>query len=200
MAVTELVQFSLAMIWILFFVYWTGSVIYESATGKNKRVERSDPGVVLLLIRLPLYVSVILAFTAFNLQRYYPLGLSFLPNSIIVTYIGLSVALLGILFAIWARMYLGSNWSPDPEVKKGHVLIKSGPYGIVRHPIYTGMTIGMIGSAIAENVLVGLIAVLFMLIFSYLRIIEEEKFMKGKFGKQYVDYAKTVKTFMPWIW
>jgi protein-S-isoprenylcysteine O-methyltransferase Ste14 len=69
----------------------------------------------------------------------------------------------------------------------------------VRHPIYTGITIGIVGSAIAENTVTGLIAIFFVLLFSYFRIKDEEKLMKEKFGSDYADYAKKVKAFVPWI-
>ena len=109
------------------------------------------------------------------------------------------LAFLGILFAFWARIILGTNWSGDASLKKDQILIKNGPYNIVRHPIYSGLTFAVIGSTITENALIGLIAVLLILLFSYFRIKTEERQMKEVFGKEYEVYSKRVKAFIPWL-
>jgi protein-S-isoprenylcysteine O-methyltransferase Ste14 len=202
MVTTTTVIGFLVIPWIIFFVYWTSAIIYEAVTRRGKKAEKSEPLAVLLLGRLFFYISIILVLTnsARGLQGYYPLGLNLLPNSFIIACIGFAVTLSGILFAIWARIALGSNWSADAVLKEGQTLVRNGPYGIVRHPIYAGITLGMLGSAMAENNIIGLIAVFFVLLFSYSRITYEEKFMKEKFGKEWEDYAKTVKEFVPWLW
>ena len=56
---------------------------------------------------------------------------------------------VGLLFAVWAREHLGSNWSRSVTIKQGHELITTGPYAVVRHPIYTGILAGFLGTAIA---------------------------------------------------
>ena len=55
----------------------------------------------------------------------------------------------GIAFAVWARHYLGRNWSGTVTVKQDHELIRSGPYRLVRHPIYTGLLLAILGTAVA---------------------------------------------------
>jgi protein-S-isoprenylcysteine O-methyltransferase Ste14 len=189
---------SIAIIWLIFFAYWTGEVLYELATRRTKKVEKREPLAVALSSRLTLWIALFLVLTTFA-QKYYPFGASFLPRTFITAYTGLALGFCGIFFAIWARITLGGNWSADAVLKKGQTLVKNGPYGIVRHPIYTGITIGIVGSAIAENTVTGLIAIFFVLLFSYFRIRDEEKLMKEKFGSDYADYAKNVKAFVPWI-
>jgi len=198
MAANISVNNSIAIIWLIFFAYWTGEILYELATRRTKKVEKREPLAVALSSRLTLWIAVFLVLTTFA-QKYYPFGASFLPSSFITAYTGLAVGLCGIFFAIWARITLGGNWSADAVLKKGQSLVKNGPYGIVRHPIYTGITIGIVGSAIAENTVTGLIAIFFVLLFSYFRIKDEEKLMTEKFGSDYADYAKKVKAFVPWI-
>jgi protein-S-isoprenylcysteine O-methyltransferase Ste14 len=189
---------SIAITWLIFFAYWAGEVLYELATRRTKQVEKREPLAVALSSRLTLWIAVFLVLTTFA-QKYYPFGASFLPSTFITAYTGLAVGFCGIFFAIWARITLGGNWSADAVLKKGQTLVKNGPYGIVRHPIYTGITIGIVGPAIAENTVTGLIAIFFVLLFSYFRIKDEEKLMKEKFGSDYADYAKKVKAFVPWI-
>lgn len=186
--------------WVLFFVYWTASILYEAIKRNGKKVEKREPIAVLILTRMFLYIPIIMIFADEAFQTHYPLGLNFLPDSIFVTYAGFAVALMGIIFSIWGRVALGDNWSPDAELKTEQTLVQSGPYSIVRHPIYAGITLGMVGSAIAESNVAALIAVLLILIFSYLRIIQEEKLMKERFGAEWDAYAKLVKRFIPGIW
>ena len=69
----------------------------------------------------------------------------------------------GLLFAVWAREHLGSNWSRSVTIKQGHELITTGPYAVVRHPIYTGILAGHLGTAIALSQVGGFIG--FVLIF-----------------------------------
>ena len=198
MAANISVNNSVAIIWLIFFAYWAGEILYELATRRTKKVEKREPLAVALSSRLTLWIAIFLVLTTFA-QKYYPFGASFLPSSFIIAYAGFAVGLCGIFFAIWARIMLGGNWSADAVLKKGQTLVKNGPYGIVRHPIYTGITIGIAGSAIAENTVTGLVAIFFVVLFSYFRIKDEEKLMKEKFGSNYADYAKKVKAFVPWI-
>ena len=121
------------------------------------------------------------------------------PDLIITTLLGLVLAFLGILFAFWARIILGTYWSGVASLKKVQILIKNGPYNLVRHPIYSGLSFAVIGSTITENALIGLIAVLLILLFSYFRIKTEERQMKVVFGKEYEVYSKRVKAFIPWL-
>ena len=77
------------------------------------------------------------------------LGKRFIPDTHALALIGLSLTVAGCVFAIWARLKLGSNWSGRATVKMGHELVTSGPYALARHPIYTGIIVGVVGSALA---------------------------------------------------
>jgi protein-S-isoprenylcysteine O-methyltransferase Ste14 len=76
------------------------------------------------------------------------LGWRFIARNPAVTATGIVVTLAGVSFAVWARKHLGENWSARPEIRVGHELVRSGPYKYVRHPIYTGILVGMMGTAI----------------------------------------------------
>jgi len=75
---------------------------------------------------------------AFNRQPLEWLDRRFLPDTITTYWLGLLMVGVGLAFAVWARLHLGRNWSGRVTVKEDHELIRSGPYSIVRHPIYTG--------------------------------------------------------------
>ena len=83
----------------------------------------------------------------------------------------------GIAFAISARYHLGRNWSGVPSVKEGHELVTSGPYKLVRHPIYTGMLLAAFGTALSGS-LVGLFVLIFGSIVFIMRIKKEEWIMR----------------------
>jgi protein-S-isoprenylcysteine O-methyltransferase Ste14 len=104
---------------------------------------------------------------------------------------------LGLAFTVWARVYLGRNWSGTVTLKEGHELIRSGPYTYVRHPIYTGLLVALLGSAVACGELramigLGLVAGAFI---RKLRI--EERFMREIFPGQYERYCAEVPALVP---
>jgi protein-S-isoprenylcysteine O-methyltransferase Ste14 len=70
------------------------------------------------------------------------------PVTVPIALAGLLVVLIGVGFTIWARFMLGTNWSNNVTVKEDHTLVRTGPYRIARHPIYSGILLGMLGSAI----------------------------------------------------
>src|SRR5437879_5440732 len=72
---------------------------------------------------------------------------------------GVVLTWAGLAFAIWARFTLGSNWSGVVEVKKEHTLVIGGPYKIVRHPIYSGVLLAMLGTAIGTGEFRGFLAI-----------------------------------------
>ena len=92
------------------------------------------------------------------------LGTRFLPDTMIVYLLGLLMVVAGLAFAIWARVHLGRNWSGTVTVKENHELIRSGPYAIVRHPIYTGLLLAVLGTAIVFGEWRGLLAFCFLTI------------------------------------
>src|ERR1700722_4326811 len=72
------------------------------------------------------------------------------PRTPVIELLGLALTILGCLFAVWARVTLGSNWSGLPTVRREHELITKGPYTLARHPIYTGILLALAGNAIAN--------------------------------------------------
>jgi protein-S-isoprenylcysteine O-methyltransferase Ste14 len=73
----------------------------------------------------------------------------FLPPNPIAAVLGVILTAIGLGIAIAARIYLGGNWSARVEIKEDHALIRGGPYRYVRHPIYSGILLALLGSAIA---------------------------------------------------
>jgi protein-S-isoprenylcysteine O-methyltransferase Ste14 len=95
----------------------------------------------------------------------------------------------GVAFAIWARLSLGRNWSGAvASVFENHELVRSGPYRTLRHPIYTGFLIAMLGTAITSGTLASYLSVLIGLVAFLLRIQIEEALMLSQFPEAYRTY------------
>jgi protein-S-isoprenylcysteine O-methyltransferase Ste14 len=112
--------------------------------------------------------------------------------------LGVACCALGIGLAVWARVHLGRNWGMPMSRKQDPQLVTSGPYAFVRHPIYTGIILAMLGSAIAVNPfwVVPLIAIGAYFVVSARR---EEAYMMTQFQDQYRAYMKRTKMLLPFV-
>jgi protein-S-isoprenylcysteine O-methyltransferase Ste14 len=135
---------------------------------------------------------------AFSLVAWHGFHVGWLGTRILAPYhalffIGAGITAAGLAFAIWARVHLGEYWSGTITLKEGHRLIRSGPYALVRHPIYTGLILGMLGTAIAVDQIRGVLAfaILFASLWRKLRM--EEKWMTEEFGEEYLQYRREVR-------
>ena len=99
---------------------------------------------------------------------------------------------------VWAREHLGRNWSHSVTIKQGHELITTGPYAVVRHPIYTGFLTRFFGTAIALSQVRGLIgfALIFLVLWVKLRM--EEQWMRSQFAEAYATYAHQTTALVPY--
>ncbi len=104
----------------------------------------------------------------------------------------------GVLLAVWARAHLGRNWSPAPALKENHELVTTGPYALLRHPIYTGVILAVLGSALVSPPwFITLIIVI--AIFAW-RTQVEERIMMKEFPKDYAEYRKHTWRLVPYVW
>jgi protein-S-isoprenylcysteine O-methyltransferase Ste14 len=121
------------------------------------------------------------------------------PVTASVALAGFVAALLGVAFSVWARFILGSNWSGLITVKENHTLVRRGPYRIVRHPIYTGILLALIGSALQRGAVRSFIGVVLCGFAFWLKTQIEERFMVQRFGEEYLRYRHEVKALAPFI-
>jgi protein-S-isoprenylcysteine O-methyltransferase Ste14 len=120
-----------------------------------------------------------------------------LPYERVVWGIGLAMTTIGVGIAIWARLSLGANWSGTVTLKNQHELIRSGLYRWVRHPIYTGIALGMFGSAIIRGYLIGLIGAGMVLLGFFIKARREESFLHEEFGVGFEEHARQTGMFLP---
>jgi protein-S-isoprenylcysteine O-methyltransferase Ste14 len=132
-------------------------------------------------------------------QPIYPLFVSLLPHSSIVMIMGLIITMLGLLIVLWARAILGTNWSGSVTYKEDHELILRGPFAFVRHPIYTGLALMFLGTAITIGNLGGFLGFPVLFISCWIKLKQEETLMIKHFKERYIDYKKRVKALIPFV-
>jgi len=177
--------------WLAYFAYWWAM----SRNVKAAAREESLPSRITRMI-LMIAAGLLLGLSHVPLPL---LNRRFLPPVSLCFWIGAAMTAIGLLFSVWARHHLGANWSQAVTVKEGHELIQSGPYGLVRHPIYTGLLLAFLGSAIARGEFRGLLAaaLVFVTLWNKLRL--EEKWMRAQFGESYENYSRRVAALVPHI-
>ena len=179
------------VVWILFVLYWR---IKAAETKTTQRIEAAGSRILrsficLIAIVLLLTTRIPLPWLYFQL---WPVGLW-------PFWLGAAVTITGLLFAVWAREHLGSNWSRSVTIKQDHELITTGPYAVVRHPIYTGILIGFLGMAIAISQVRGFIAFVLVFLALWLKLRMEEQWMRSQFGETYATYARQTAALVPYL-
>ena len=91
------------------------------------------------------------------------------------------------------------NWSQAVTVKEGHELITSGPYALVRHPIYTGLLLAFVGCAVARDEWRGLLAVALVFVALWRKLRLDEQWMRAQFGESYEAYSRRVAALVPHV-
>jgi protein-S-isoprenylcysteine O-methyltransferase Ste14 len=168
--------------WIVFWVYWLASAFGVKEGRASTR-------------RIPLNgltaVSVIVLVRVFR-------GGSLAVHSPVLGAIGAVAFASGIALAIWARVRLGSNWGMPMTQKVEPELVTSGPYRFVRHPIYSGLLLALLGTALVTN-LIGLIIVVILGAYFYYSASVEEKNLTAIFPAAYPAYRTTTKMLIPFV-
>ena len=179
--------------WLLWLAYWGISALHvKSAVRVESAASRFGK------YALPLIVAVLLLqnVRAFNGTF---LNDRFVPAELWIVWLGFFLTIAGLAFACWARVILGRNWSGVVQLKKDHELIVRGPYSIVRHPIYTGLLLAFLGTALAIGAWRGLIATAIVAVSFWRKLRLEERWLCELFGEQYADYMRRVKALVPWV-
>src|SRR6516164_5489528 len=179
----------LGIIWLSWLVYWISA---GQRTAPNKRVETLLEGAS---YRIPLAIGIFLTvFWRMPLfQQTLPLG----TPSPFAAGIGLVFTAAGLCFAVWARMHLGKYWSGRITLKENHRVIQTGPYALVRHPIYSGLILALFGTAITLGTISAFAGFAFMLISLVRKLKIEETWLRYQFGAEYEAYQNRVKALIP---
>lgn len=182
------------VVWIAFLLYWQ---IIKAAGTKTKTTQRLEPATSRILRSLVFLVVIVLLST--NLIPLHWLYRELWPSGLWPFWIGAAVTVAGLLFAVWARQHLGSNWSRAVTIKKDHELITTGPYALVRHPIYTGILTGFLGTAIALSQVRGFICFFLVFLVFWTKLRMEEAWMRSQFGETYATYTHQTAALVPYL-
>jgi protein-S-isoprenylcysteine O-methyltransferase Ste14 len=142
-------------------------------------------------------LPVTLGFWLLFESRWKGLNLRLLPEIPVVGTLGLLVTAVGVGISIWARLTLGTNWSGVVTLKEGHELIHKGLYRWIRHPIYTGILVAMIGTAMIKGHLRGWIGFLIVWAAFYFKARREEKILRQEFGASFEHHSRSTGMFFP---
>lgn len=184
-------EFFFPALWIVFLVYWQIRAVNTKTT---QRVEPAASRILRIL-------AFLIAFALLSPMRI-PLPWLYLhlwPVGLWPFWVGAAVNVGGLLFAVWAREHLGRNWSRSVTIKQDHELITTGPYGTIRHPIYTGILVGFLGTAIAVTQVRGFMVLVLVFLAFWAKLRMEEKWMRSQFGETYVDYTHHTAALVPFL-
>ena len=178
-------------LWLVWLAIWL-----VASTRTKPTVRRESLG-SRLSYTLPLWIAVWLV--AAPRLPWRPLNTRFAPMAEWPFVAGTILVVAGLAFAVWARVYLGRNWSAAVTLKRDHELIRTGPYRWVRNPIYTGIIVAIAGSAVARGRWGGLLAVLLVFGSFWYKARLEERVMHEAFGAEYDAYRRNVASLIPFV-
>jgi protein-S-isoprenylcysteine O-methyltransferase Ste14 len=178
-------------IWISWTIYWF--VAARDAKPNRRRESRLSRAAHIA----PLGVAIILIALPDSGAGWFDART--LPRGAATFWTGIALLIAGLGFSIWARRRLGRNWSGTVTLKENHELIRTGPYRWVRHPIYTGLLLAFLGTAVALCEWRGLVATGLVTVAFLLKIRTEEGWMTEAFGEDYRRYRAEVRALIPFI-
>lgn len=179
---------SIAVCWCAFVVAWAAAANYNEGRGPAERTRSwfgtaVVPGVIIVTA-----ISLAVPKADWRSLTFY------IPSARIL---GLVILLAATAFTIWARLVLGVMWSAAPTVKERHELRTSGPYGVTRHPIYTGLLGMLLGSILVAGGGRLIVAFPVSLVLLQIKIRVEERLMLAEFPDGYPRYRQQVPQLVP---
>ena len=118
----------------------------------------------------------------------------------VLVWAGVALAVAGFALTWWARIHLGKDWSAAVTLKENHALVRSGPYALMRHPIYTGLLLAFAGTVLAEDAASAWLGFALVAFGFVLKLRQEEQLLIAHFGETYKDYQARVRALVPGIW
>lgn len=181
----------LSIIWLMWVISW---VVASFWSGRTKvHVSIRDAWVYVLPIVLGSIMLLPVTQRLLGAKQLYHPGE---PG----TYLAAVVVVLGICFTWWARIHLGRFWSNAITRKEDHRIIDTGPYGLVRHPIYTGQIIGLLASGLAIATWTAMVGVILISLGEWQKARLEERFLSAELGSEaYGAYCRRVPMIVPFL-
>jgi protein-S-isoprenylcysteine O-methyltransferase Ste14 len=179
----------LKVIWAVFGIYWLvvarGGEVAEAGERSFYRPLR----LMVLVVTFTLLFSERMAIGF--------LGRRFVQQMAPISYVGFAVTLAGLAVAVWARIHLGQYWSDKIVLKVDHQLIRSGPYAYLRHPIYSGVLLGVAGTILVIGEWRAATAFMLLLTNYWIKAKREEQMLASRFGECLRSYQKQAGFLLP---
>jgi len=180
----------MGFVWIAWLVSWFAAALWSDRAAKRPAVGRE------ILYRAVTIVGAMLLFgsgdprSVLSTPRWRP--------AVSIGWTCLVMGVAGLLFTWWARIHLGRLWSSGVTRKSDHHVVETGPYGIVRHPIYTGVIVAIIATAAMRGSLGAWLGTAVMIAGFYIKARLEEGFLREELGAEAYDaYARRVGMLAP---
>jgi len=183
------IQKLLGVVWLGFGIYWAVSARQSGAAETTEANRFRALRLGILVTTFVLLLAPWMGFSFLNTRAY--------PDSFAVRWVGVVLTIAGIALAISARRHLGKNWSDKVELKVDHQLIRNGPYAYLRHPIYSGVLLGVAGTALAIGMVRGGVAFCLLLSSYAIKARKEEAVLAGKFGDEFREHQRTTGFLLP---
>jgi protein-S-isoprenylcysteine O-methyltransferase Ste14 len=194
-------QQTIYLLWLFWAATWIIAALWANRTVRRPGISREW---FYRLITLAGFVLLLGAVFRFHDNEFSVLpipgvlGTRYWTTPLSVDWAMVGVATLGFLFAWWARIHLGRLWSGRITRKEGHRVIDTGPYAIVRHPIYTGILTAAIATTVVSASLHAILGTLLLIVGYWIKARIEEKFLSAELGPQDYDaYRRRVPMLVP---
>jgi protein-S-isoprenylcysteine O-methyltransferase Ste14 len=180
----HVVDFIVLVAWVIFWIYWVTASIGVKA-GRTRWARLAGIRVVIVLL-----VLVLVRAKVFKGQT--------ITTDPWLEGAGLAIFVTGLAVAVWARVYLGRNWGTPMSQKVDPELVTTGPYRKIRHPIYSGIILAMVGTAVAVS-WYWLVAVALVGGYFVYSAVMEERYMTQLFPDAYPHYKRSTKMLVPFV-
>jgi len=168
--------------WIVFVVYWAAGAL---KTRRTEQTESFASRYGILFLEIVGFALVFMDETEFGI-----LGHRVLPRTFALGVAGVALTWAGIALALWARWHLGQYWSARITIKEDHKLIRTGPYARLRHPIYSGLDLAAIGSALAIDRWRCVAGVCLIILGYWIKARREEGMLTAQFGADFQEHCQ----------
>jgi len=177
--------------WNLFVLFWLVTALWS-----KKRIYR-QPSAERRAYMLPMLVGILLIAGLVRVVKPLEFLAQPLLNSVAPAWIAAALGVIGVALAIWARVTLGRNWSGVVTLKQDHELVTSGPYAMVRHPIYTALVLMFLGFSLLFDSVSAWLGLAFICYSFWIKLKQEEALMIGQFPDSYPAYMQRTKRLFP---
>ncbi|PDQ17192.1 isoprenylcysteine carboxyl methyltransferase [Mesorhizobium sanjuanii] len=179
---------AIAALWLIWVISWGAAAFWADQPEKRAGFQAEFP------YRAVLVVGTILLFIPAH--GYHGRLRLWIPN-LAEAWLCVALIAVGLVFSWWARLHLGKLWSGTVTAKADHHVVDTGPYGLVRHPIYTGLLLAILATMAAKGTVWGIAGAALLTIGIVMKARLEENFLHGELGTAYDDYARRVPMLVP---